>query len=55
METNQNIEETCCYCGKPESAMGTFKARDFEDGALVCQGICQIGLEVDATHSDDWE
>lgn len=45
METN---EDTCCYCGKPESAMGVFKVRDPEDGALVCQGFCEIALDMDA-------
>ena len=50
--TETLTEETCCFCGKPESAMGVFKARDFEDGALVCAGFCQTALEVDA--AEDW-
>lgn len=55
METNKNeTEDRCCFCGKPESEMGVFKARVDLDGALICSGFCQIGLDVDNSHTDDW-
>ena len=43
---NEETEETCCYCGKPESDMGGFKST-CPDGHLICSGWCQTGLACD--------